>query len=229
MFVRKIAFLLFTLILPSFCLAQRTYSGSEAFGDQLTVGYVAEMPAYLNPVDVNDLVQQQIARMVFGTGLIQQPDRFGYIPALVDRFIFPKNDRSQGRVWKYVIKRNINFHNGIPLRNSDIQFTFNMLKKWGGNILNRPIDFSNIEAIQTSGDLEVNFVLKQKDLSFDEKLTDIPIFSRNYYQGIDQDGFDLLKKVQPLGFGPFQYLEQHPDEIILVPHSHYIFGRPFIN
>ncbi len=210
-------------------IAQNNSPPSEAFGDHLIIGYVGSPPSSIDPFRINNAAEEQIARLIFGSGLIQQPNRFSQSPALVDVIRYPESGKSQGLIWSYVIKRNINYQNGIPLRNSDVRFTFELLKRWGGHILNHQIDFSNIKAIEVGGDLEVRFILKQKDKSFDEKFSDIPILSENYYKAIMQTGYDEFESVQPLGYGPFRYSRSKHDEIDLVSHPHYVFGRPFLN
>ena len=202
---------------------------SEAFGDFLIIGYVGKAPRTLNPYHVNNIVEKEICRLVYGNGLIQQPDRFDPAKALVDRFIFPSVKESRGKIWRYVLKRNINFQNGVPLRNYDVKFTFDMLRKWPGNILNRELDFSNIQSIALQGDLEVKFVLRTRDNNFDQKLSDVPILLRDYYSDVALKGFSYLQQVNPLGYGPFQFNKKIKDEIHLVPHQHYVFGRPFLN
>jgi len=215
--------------LLNFPRAQFYNYSSEAFGDYLIIGYVGQVPQTLNPYNVNSIIEKEICRLIFGNGLIQQPDRFDPAKALVDRFIFPSAKESRGKVWKYVLKRNINYQNGFPLRNYDVKFTFEMLRKWEGNILNRKLDFSNIQSITIQGDLEVQFILGSKDNNFDLKLSDIPILSRNYYSDVELSGFGYLQQVHPLGYGPFQFDKKINNEIHLIPHQHYVFGRPFLN
>ncbi len=227
---RKLCFAIIPLlVLAEFSFSQIVIPPSEAFGDQLIIGYVGKPIQQLNPYEIDNLTEKQITRLIFGDGLIQQPDRFGQSPPLVEVFHYPGASKVHGLEWSYTLRRNINFQNGVPLRNTDVKFTFDMLKRWGGHILNRTLDFSNIRSIETSGDLEVRFILKQRDNSFDKKLSDIPILSRDYYHEIDEQGFSLLNKKRPLGYGPFRFESTNNDEIILVSHPHYVFGSPFLN
>ncbi len=219
--------LLLAALSPAF--SQIISPPSEAFGDQLVIGHVGNPPDYFNPYGIDDIFNQQITRLIFGNGLIQNADRFNQPPPLVDRFIFPGSNKTQGYIWKYVLSRNINYQNGISLRNSDVQFTYNMLNIWGGHILNRKIDFSNIKSIDISGDLEVQFTLKKKDENFDQYLSDIPILSQIYYQNVLENGFDFLKSVRPLGYGPFRFERNFHNEIVLSSHPHYVMGRPFLD
>ena len=209
--------------------SQLNVSPPEAFGDQLIVGVVGEPPLTLNPFQINNPTEGQLVRLIFGTGLIQRSDRFGQTDNLVDRYIFPRNSESQGVDWSYDLRRNIFYQNGLPLRNDDVKFTFEILKKYGGYILSRDINFNNINSIGTSGDLEVKFLLRQKDNFFVEKLSDIPIISNRYYANVVIEGYNNFARMKPLGYGPFRLERLEPNQIVLAAHRNYVFGSPFLD
>jgi peptide/nickel transport system substrate-binding protein len=218
----------FLLVFLSILRSQAPLQPAESFGDNLIIGQVGDPPAYLNPFQVNTVLEKQLVRLVFGTGLIQRMDRFGQPPILIDRFIQPPR-KLQGYLWQYSIIRNIDYHNGIPMRNNDIRFTFEVLKKFGGNILNKPFAVANIDSIGTSGDLEFTFFLKEKNNFFDQDLSDIPILSEQYYKNLQNVGYDLFSVTRPLGYGPFILESRAPRLISLIPHPNYPFGKPFLN
>ncbi len=220
-----ITFSLLTIIVVK---SQIPIQPAESFGDRLVIGEVGDPPAYLNPFRVNTILEKQLVRLVFGTGLIQKMDRFGHPPILIDRFIQPPR-KSQGYLWQYSLIRNIDYHNGIPMRNNDIRFTFKVLKRFGGYILNKPFAVSNIDSITTSGDLEFTFFLKEKNNFFDQDLSDIPILSEQYYKNIENSGYNLFAESPPLGYGPFILESRSPKMISLIPHPNYPFGKPFLN
>lgn len=128
-----------------------------------------------------------------------------------------------------VLKRNITFHNDIDLRNSDVKFTFELVKKFGGFNLSRQFDFSNLKSISISGDLEVIFELFRADEEFNEKLADIPIISERHYGNAMRDGYSIFSKKIPNGMGPFVFEFQTENVLSLVYHSDYYSGRPFLN
>ncbi|UCF65334.1 MAG: ABC transporter substrate-binding protein [bacterium] len=222
-------FLLFYLLSYSSLTSQIPLQTAESYGDQLVIGIVGEPPLYLHPFQLNNVVEKQLIRFVFGNGLQQNVDRFGQTSNLVSRRIASTLSSKQGKEWIYDLNRNIYFHDGSYLLNDDVRFTFEILKKYGGFILNRKIDFSNIERIDLIGDLGFNIVLKQKDNFFDLSLSDIPILSQDYYQNLSQRGYDLFSKSRPLGNGPFTLEQLSDDNIVLASHSNYVFGRPFLN
>jgi ABC-type transport system substrate-binding protein len=220
---------LFLLLSYSSLISQIPLHTAESYGDQLVVGIVGQPPSHLNPFQINTVVEKQLSRFIFGIGLQQNVDRFGQTSSLVSRRMASPISSKQGKEWIYDLNRNIYFHDGSYLLNDDVKFTFEILMKYGGNILNHRIDFSNIEKIDLIGDLGFNMVLKQKDNFFDLRFSDIPILSEDYYENLYQQGYEYFLKSKPLGNGPF-ILEQLSDQsIILSPHSNYAFGRPFLN
>ncbi|GAB4333982.1 MAG: hypothetical protein Kow0037_12400 [Calditrichia bacterium] len=216
-------------VLLSNSVAQPNASQAEAFGDQLVIGQVGEKPKHLNPFNISNIAEKQICRLLFGDGLLQRPDRFGQTSALVSRYILSNPAGTTGKEWTYALRRNITFHDGYPLRNNDVKFTFEILGKWGGQILNRQLDFNNLASIQTTGDLEVKFILEQPDKEFDQKLSDVPILSERYYQSMNSRGFGGFLDLSPLGYGPFSFEFEDDNSIGLISHPNYVFGRPFLN
>jgi peptide/nickel transport system substrate-binding protein len=222
-----IFFVFFTFFIAN---AQIKVKLPEAFGDQLVTGFVGKEPQIFNPYQINSIPEKLIARLIFGSGLIQSSDRFEQTNNLVDliRYEF-SSGRKQELVRIFRLKRNIYFHNGIPLRNSDVKFTFDNLNKWGGNILNRKFNLSNIEAVETEGDLEFKFILKRKDDLLEEKLSDIPILSKNYYKNISEIGFEIFNRLRPVGYGPFVFERVDQSVVSLMSFNNYVFDQPFLN
>ncbi|MBN2365711.1 MAG: ABC transporter substrate-binding protein [Calditrichaeota bacterium] len=207
--------------------AQLPLQPAESFGDRLIIGEVGEPPAYLNPFKVNSILEKQLTRLIYGTGLIQGVDRFGQPPILVDRFIQPAS-RDVGYIWHYSILRNIYFHSGIPMRNRDVKFTFDYLRENSGHLLNRTFDFSNVDSLSISGDLEFTFLLKEKDNFFDQDLSNIPILSEAHYRDLKDLDEGIFQDIHPMGYGPFMFESRTLKSISLVPHPNYAFGIPFL-
>jgi ABC-type transport system substrate-binding protein len=223
----KYIYILVSLI-TTLSISQIPLKTAEAYGDQLIIGEIGDAPAFLNPFEINTIIELKLSRLIFGAGLIQDEDRFGSPPSLIERRIIGSSAK-RGTEWLYVLNRNIYFHNGTYVRNDDIKFTFDMLKKHGGHLLNRQLDFSQIQSVELGGDLEVAFILKERNNFFDLMLSDIPILSKQYYNTIDNRGYQQFRRLRPMGHGPF-VLEAFGQNIIsLIPHPNYAFGRPFLN
>ncbi len=216
------------LFIATSLLAQAQPYPTEAYGDQLVIGMLRNNNFHLNPFSIHDGDEKDIIQFIFGGGLIQAPGKFAAPPSLIDRFIFIPGGQNN-RFWRMVLKRNVFFHNDQIMRNADVKFTFEFLKKFGGQVLNRRIDFSNIAEIRIHGDLELMFVLHRPDRNFDQKFSDIPILSADYYQEALEKGFNIFSEKPPIGIGPFVFQSRNPNMIQLVTHSRYYNGRPFLD
>ncbi len=218
------------LIILPFCaaIAQLPEGATQSFGDRLIMGVLKDHPFELNPFRIRSPAEKEIVHMIFGSGLTKRSDKFGNPPELIDRY-FTRSSRHNSRVWRMLLKRNINFQNGDILRNVDVKFTFEVLKKYGGMYLNREVDLGNIKSIGGSGDLELTFELFRPDDQFGLKLAGIPIISRRYYQEVLTRGYEVFSRTRPMGMGPFRVEQQSEDQLILSYNPHYFSGRPFLD
>ncbi len=219
---------IYVLLFATTIQAQIQHFPTEAYGDQLVIGMLRHNELQLNPFNIQSTAEKDIIRLIFGGGLIQTPDKFAAPPSLIDRFIFIPGGQNN-RYWRMVLKRNIFFHNDHDLRNLDVKFTFEFLKRYGGQILNRRINFQNISEIRIHGDLELMFVLQKPDRNFDKKFSDIPILPAEYYGEAMEKGFNIFLEKPPVGIGPFVFESRTPNQIQLVTHSRYYNGRPFLD
>lgn len=205
-----------------------TSDANPSFGDQLIIGVQADGSFKLNPFEIHSTLQKEINELIFGFGLIKTAGKFGSPPKLIEHFIEnPKGPDS--RIWHLVLKRNVNFHNGDNLRNTDVIFTIELVKKFGGFYLNRQIDLSNIKSITANGDLELTFELYEPDERFDLTLADIPIISEKYYQEGITRGYQIFAEKKPMGMGPFVFQSQSENFLTLNHYLHYYTGRPFLD
>ncbi|NOX36074.1 MAG: ABC transporter substrate-binding protein [Calditrichaeota bacterium] len=228
--MRKIVPLTIGLTLLIFCLlpAQTSFEITEAYGDQLIIGMLGNPAMELNPFEIDTPEQRDVISLLFGGGLIQRPDKMVAPPTLIDRFVFTSGPKAN-KVWRMVLKRNIIFHDGTDVRNTDVKFTFEFLKKFGGHILNRRLNFQNIKTVRTVGDLEIIFELYVPDADFNRKLNDVPIISQRYYGDGLEKGFAIFDEKRPMGLGPFAYQFRSTKTIYLRYHPHYYSGRPFLD
>ena len=205
--------------------AQPAEENTASFGDQMVFGVISERDFELNPFQIKSPLEEEIIQMIFGYGLTKRADKVLNPQSLIERSIASRDNR----VWRMTLERNINFHNGSNLRNVDVQFTFELLKKYGGCNLNRQLDFSNLKSVSGNGDLEVVFELHEPDKEFGNKLADIPIISSVYYAPAMEKGYAVFRQQRPMGMGPFRFETRREDTIMLSYSPFYYKGRPFLD
>lgn len=205
--------------------AQPADETTASFGGQMVFGVIGERDFDLNPFHIKSPLEEEIVQMIFGYGLAKRADKVLNPQSLIERSTSSRDNR----VWRMTLERNINFHNGANLRNVDVQFTFELLKKYGGWNLNRKLDFSNLKSVSGNGDLEVIFELYEPDKEFGNKLADIPIISSVYYAPAMEKGYAVFRQQRPMGMGPFRF-ETRREGIILLSYSPFYYkGRPFLD
>lgn len=225
---RHAARILFLLLTFQTAFSQPPAKFTESFGDELHIGILYENEIDFNPFQSPVPAHKEIMELIYGYGLTKTPGKTLNPPGLIERYITNPAKKDM-RVWRILLDRNINFHNGINLRNTDVKFTFDLVKRQGGFILNRAFDFSNIKSISTSGDLEVVFELNRADENFGAKIADIPIISEDYYKAAMSQGYQVFSYKRPMGMGPFVFESQEANIISLRYHPHYYSGRPFLD
>jgi len=200
---------------------------TETFGDRLVIGMVSEPPGEINPFEISTSHQQEIVDLIFGYGLLQKPGKYAVQSSLLDRLIYD-TPQANNKVWRVVLNRNIVFQDGSLLLNSDVKFTYDLIRKFGGNVFNRRLDLGNLKNISVEGDLEVKFELYKPDADFYEILNDIPILSHEYYSSAIEEGYSVFEEKAPMGIGPFSFKFQDSRGINLKFHQRYFSGRPFL-
>nr|HQU73462.1 ABC transporter substrate-binding protein [Calditrichia bacterium] len=223
--------LLLTLILGVFTAlsAQNEPAARASYGDYLIMGLVHRGDLPVNPFRITSLAEKEIAQLIFGYGLTKTPDKYGSPPPLIGPPINKPED-SKYRIWEFALARGVSFHDGSEFRNKDVIFTFSFLKKFGGYLFNRNLDFRNVLRISPGqGDLEVVFELRDPDPDFLRKLADIPILPEKYYAEAMAVGHAAFAVQPPIGMGPFRLDIQTPTEIVMVHHPFYHAGRPFLD
>jgi peptide/nickel transport system substrate-binding protein len=200
-------------------------TATATYGDRLIYGALRPNHFSINPFRIESDLQRTIVQLIFGYGLLKTPGKIASPPTLIEQY----SHSDDYRVWRILIKRNVVFQNAQIMRNTDVQFTFQLLKQHNGYILNRPLEFKNIRKIETNGDLEIVFTLFQPDRNFLDHLADVPIVPKDYYADAMQLGLSVFTSLPPMGMGPFQLAFLNSETIVLRYHLQYIYGRPFLD
>jgi len=205
-------------------LAQRSDALPPSLGGKLTIGIVADPTELLHPLRVRALEEKRIADLIFGNSVFRKSEATRNPPNF---FNAEASDRSN-RLWKIVLRRGIAFHDGNYMSNDDIVFTIELIRKFGGALLNVPLRFDDVVQMKKNGDLELLVELKDGDKLFAERLAQIPILPSHYYADALEQGFAVFRKKAPMGSGPYRWSSSTKDQLRLVFHPNYYAGRPFL-
>ena len=124
-----------------------------------------------------------------------------------------------GKVYVFTLKDGVKFHDGTVLSSDDVVTTFNKLLNPPQGIISNFRDWvSFIDKVEAVDKLNVRFTLKEPRAYFLEILTGgsrqnhgFPILSKKQ---IEANNYDL-RKVDPIGTGPFRLKELRANERII--------------
>ncbi len=166
-----------------------------AYGGELHEGEIG-LPHTINPVLAITDVDRDISSLVY-SGLMKYVDNV-LVPDLAKSYTISKD----GLTYDFILKDNIQFHDGSPLTSDDIVFT---IQKIQDPALKSPrrIDWLNITATSVSP-TAIRFVLKQPYSPFLTNTT-IGIIPKNIWKNINNEQFIFNKyNINPIGSGPFK-------------------------
>ncbi|MCP4702817.1 MAG: ABC transporter substrate-binding protein [Gammaproteobacteria bacterium] len=178
----------------------------EENSEELRVG-IEDHPKTLDPRYATDAYGMRILHHLLFSTLVTHTYDLQIAPGLAERWGTPDNT-----TYIFHLRRNISFHDGKPLSSEDVKFTFEHLmdpavkSPFGANYRNI------IARMETMDPHTVKFVLKRPLASF---LTSIimPILPKHL---LAEDG-DFTDQLT--GSGPFKYVAQSPNEIVLAPYE----------
>jgi len=97
------------------------------------------------------------------------------------------------------VKNDICWHNGDTFNAYDVEFTFNMIKKYGGIYAE---SIKNIDKVEVIDDRTINFIISNNSVEEQYNLT-FPILSAKYYSTVDFE--DASINMKPNGTGLFMF------------------------
>ncbi len=181
----------------------------------LIVG-VENAPKTLDPRYAVDATGMQIAHnLIFSTLVTFGPD-LRIIPRLAERWETPNN-----KTYVFYLKKGVRFHDGKPVTAEDVKFTFEHLKAKETKSLFAGT-YKIIDSIRVINPYTVEFKLNQVVASFTTSII-MPIVPKH----IITSGDEFPQKL--IGSGPFKFVSQSPNEIVLAKNNDYFMGAPNVD
>ena len=184
---------------------------------QGTVTYAVHItiaPAWFDPGDNPGQITPFIIQYALHDAMIKPMPAGMMTPSLAESWTASKD----GRVYEFVLRKNVVFHNGDPMTAEDVKFSFERYKGAGAKLLKE-----KIEAVTIVDPHRVRFHLKQPWPDFmgfyGSPATGAGwIVPKKYLEKVGDDGF----KRAPVGAGPFKLASMNPGvEIVLEAHEKY--------
>jgi len=208
--------ILSVLLLPSQSYSKR--QGQKEYGDTLIIGDFVK-PSPINPILTRSTISATLKDIIFD-GLIKVSKKLKVQPNLALSW----NNSTDGLRWRFYVRKDVRFHDGIELTSEDVKFTLDAILDTTNNspYLNL---LEGIKNIETKGKYQVEIILKYPMASLLFYL-DVGILPKHLLEGKDiaQDEFNY----HPIGTGPFKLGSWSDNEIVLEAHNRYFLGRPHL-
>jgi len=192
-------------------------------------------PPSLDPIHSADLISQTVVNNIFDPLVRLDPATGELVPAIARKWEIEEG----GLAFRFFLRKEVRFHNGRPLVAEDVRYSFERLlaresaseRPWillplkGARAFNNG-EAARVEGIQTEGDSVVVLRLQEPYAPFLVQLSMVgaSICPR---EEVERDGESAYGQ-QPIGSGPFRFVEwQHDNRIVVERFDNYTVGpRP---
>jgi peptide/nickel transport system substrate-binding protein len=182
-----------SLLLFAFIFAAGTniHQAEAAKRDSLNISVLAILSTS-DPHATRNLQDMNFLKQVYEP-LVWQNEKTGeFIPLIAESYTVSED----GLTWTFKIRKGVKFHNGDPLKTSDVAYS---LKR----VMEKPAGVSFTNAIADAvvvDDDHVNIILKKKSASLLSNLTQLAILSE---REVKEQGDEFGTKVNLAGTGPY--------------------------
>lgn len=194
------------------------------YGGTYTEGVIGT-PKYINPLLATTDVDLDLSSLIF-SGLTQANEKGDIVPDIAERWTVSDD----GRVWTFVLRQAVKWHDGYPFTVDDVVFTLKAIQDPGFSG-NRDLAalWKNV-TIEKANDTTVRLTLKEPYTPFlnyttigilpAHKLSKVPV---KYWS---QDPFNA----SPVGTGRFKLNPKDIDaqHVVLEVNEDYYFERPYL-
>ena len=190
-------------------------SSGIVFSSTLIVG-IEDKAKSMDPRFARDATGQRISHHLLFSTLVQLGNDLQVIPLLAEKW-----DIIGEKIYIFQLKKNVRFHDGQDLTAEDVKFTFEHLQNPETKSPHKGV-YNNVESIEVLDKYTVKFILKDMSASF---LTDLimPIVPKH----IIENGSDFPDRL--IGSGPFKFVSESPNEIVLEKNTDYFQGAPKVD
>lgn len=194
-------------------------SYDEPVSEKTLVVCLGNNPLHFN-VNLEDCLGHYPAFNIMNS-LIGRDDRNNYVADLAESWSISKD----GKTYTFYLTKDIKWHDDEPFTSSDVKWTFDIIIKEKGLMVDRLKTINNIEC---PNDDTVIFNLKEPDASLLSVIPSVKILPKHIYNGTDWRTNEA--NLKPIGTGPFKFVEYKRNvSVTLEANEDYFRGRPKID
>jgi peptide/nickel transport system substrate-binding protein len=169
---------------------------------QMTWGvHISLAPTWFDPAETPGIITPFMVMYALHDALVKAMPGNPMAPGLAESW----QVSSDGRVYDFVLRKNVKFHDGEPLTAEDVKFSFERYRGANAKQLK-----DRVAAVETPGPLQVRFRLKNPwpdFLTFYAAASGAGwIVPKKYVEKVGVDGY----KKAPVGAGPYKFVSFTP-------------------
>ena len=194
-FLRPVAWIL----LAVFAVAAPAAAAPEG---QMTWGvHISLAPTWFDPAETQGLITPFMVLYAIHDAMAKAMPGSTVAPSLAESW----QVSTDGRVYDFMLRKGVKFHNGDPLTSEDVKFSFDRYRGANAKQLKE-----RVAAVETPGPLHVRFRLKNPWPDFMTFYTAASgagwIVPKKYVEKVGDEGY----KKAPIGAGPYKFVSFSP-------------------
>ena len=187
------------VLLIVFALAAPAGAAPEG---QLTWGvHISLAPTWFDPAETQGLITPFMILYAIHDAIAKAMPGNTTAPSLAESWQISPD----GRVYDFMLRKGVKFHNGDPLTSEDVKFSFDRYRGANAKQLK-----DRVAAVETPGPLQVRFRLKNPWPDFMTFYTAASgagwIVPKKYVEKVGDEGY----KKAPIGAGPYKFVSFSP-------------------
>lgn len=197
------------------------------YGGSISEGVIGA-PRFVNPILATLNADTDLTALTY-SGLLRALPEGGLIPDIAEDYTISED----GLIYTFRIRNDAYFHDGIPVRAEDIEFT--VLYAQDQTIKSpKRANWDGVQIVVVN-EKEIQFILNQPYAPFLENTT-LGILPKHIWKNVDLDQFAFSQfNIEPVGSGPYKVASIKrnssgvPEKYILKSFDKYTLGEPFIS
>jgi peptide/nickel transport system substrate-binding protein len=214
----RLSFHLMVMVLFISFTISCTKKEAEQFGGTLRLG-IYHKPTEINPLTTDSSISANLLELVFNA-LVHFKEDGSIEPELAEKWEISQDHL----VWTFYLKRNVSFHDGTPLDAHDIKFTYDTIMKMKRSGNSHAFIYINKIEVLDPYTLQIN--LSKPDNLLWDSLSQIFIAPRHLLER--KTDFSEYNR-HPIGTGPYRFVKQDDEEVVLEANEKYFGGRPYLD